>query len=150
MTFTIQDPDPHGPFAEWHEFFPSAAFVVSLVDRLVHRAEIISIEGECYRLKEARERTAQRKGQRAKKKIHPRTRPNPGYLIPQETAMPLLDIPQDWSAEQAITLCDSHERHRDTVLNQYQKELREYFQPSASRWRARRGSRCSLNRRAVQ
>jgi hypothetical protein len=39
------------PFAEWGELFPNAACVVSLVDRLVHHAEIISIEGESYRLK---------------------------------------------------------------------------------------------------
>jgi DNA replication protein DnaC len=32
------------PFAEWNEVFPNAACVVSLVDRLVHNAEIIAIE----------------------------------------------------------------------------------------------------------
>ena len=52
------------PFAEWHEVFPNAACVVSLVDRLVHNAEIISIDGGSYRLKEARERTEQRARQR--------------------------------------------------------------------------------------
>ena len=54
------------PFAEWNEVFPNAACVVSLVDRLVHRAEIIPIEGESYRLKEARERAAERKRTRKK------------------------------------------------------------------------------------
>jgi hypothetical protein len=34
----------------------SARCVVSLVDRLVHNAEIVAIEGDSYRLKEARER----------------------------------------------------------------------------------------------
>ena len=52
------------PFAEWRDVFPNAACVVSLVDRLVHNAEIVSIEGESYRLKEARERTEQRARQR--------------------------------------------------------------------------------------
>ncbi len=52
------------PFAEWHEVFPNAACVVSLIDRLVHNAEIIAIEGDSYRLKEARERTEQRARQR--------------------------------------------------------------------------------------
>ena len=56
------------PFAEWNEVFPNAACVVSLVDRLVHHAEIIPIEGESYRLKEARERTERRKRQRPKAK----------------------------------------------------------------------------------
>ncbi len=45
------------PFAEWREVFPNAACVVSLIDRLIHNAEIVAIEGESYRLKEARERT---------------------------------------------------------------------------------------------
>ena len=60
-----QHADHHQPpFAEWREVFPNAACVVSLVDRLVHNAEIIAIEGESYRLKEARERTEQRARQR--------------------------------------------------------------------------------------
>jgi len=56
------------PFAEWSEVFPNAACVVSLVDRLVHNAEVISIEGDSYRLKEARERSEQRARQRRKAK----------------------------------------------------------------------------------
>lgn len=54
-------------FAEWSEVFPNAACVVSLVDRLIHNAEVIAIEGESYRLKEARERTEQRARRRRKK-----------------------------------------------------------------------------------
>jgi DNA replication protein DnaC len=50
------------PFAEWREVFPNAACVVSLIDRLVHKADIIAIDGESYRLKEARERSQQRAG----------------------------------------------------------------------------------------
>lgn len=53
------------PFSEWGEVFPNAACVVSLIDRLVHNAEIIAIEGESYRLKEAKERREQRRQQRA-------------------------------------------------------------------------------------
>jgi len=49
------------PFAEWGQVFPNAPCVVSLIDRLIHHAEIIAIEGESYRLKEARERAEQRK-----------------------------------------------------------------------------------------
>ncbi len=56
------------PFKEWSEVFPNAACVVSLVDRLVHRSEVISIEGESYRLKEARERTEARARQRKARK----------------------------------------------------------------------------------
>jgi DNA replication protein DnaC len=49
------------PFAEWSEVFPNAACVVSIVDRLVHHSEILVIEGESYRMKEARERAAKKK-----------------------------------------------------------------------------------------
>ena len=47
-------------FADWREVFPNAACVVSLVDRLIHHAEIIAIDGKSYRLKEANERAEQR------------------------------------------------------------------------------------------
>lgn len=47
-------------FAEWREVFPSAASVVTLVDRLVHRCEIVSIKAESYRLKESKEAAAER------------------------------------------------------------------------------------------
>jgi DNA replication protein DnaC len=62
-------------FAEWGEVFPNAACVVSLVDRLVHNAEIVQIEGESYRLKEARERSEQRRKQRAARKRKTPTKP---------------------------------------------------------------------------
>jgi DNA replication protein DnaC len=57
------------PFAEWRDIFPNATCVVSLVDRLVHRSEIISLEGESYRLKEAKEESAKRKASREKIKL---------------------------------------------------------------------------------
>ena len=47
-------------FAEWRDVFPNAACVVSLIDRLVHHAEIINIDADSYRLKEANERQARR------------------------------------------------------------------------------------------
>src|SRR3990172_267149 len=52
------------PFAEWSEVFPNAACVASLVDRLVHHAEILAIDGESYRLKEANERAQKKAPQR--------------------------------------------------------------------------------------
>jgi DNA replication protein DnaC len=56
------------PIAEWREAFPNAACVVSLVDRLLHHAEIVSIEGDSWRLKEARDRAEQRTRQRREAK----------------------------------------------------------------------------------
>ena len=55
-------------FVDWREVFPSAACVVSMVDRLVHNAEVIAIEGESYRLKEAQERAEQRAQQRRQRR----------------------------------------------------------------------------------
>jgi DNA replication protein DnaC len=51
-------------FGEWGEVFPNASCVSTLVDRLLHRAEIVVLEGESYRLKEAKERAAQKAKQR--------------------------------------------------------------------------------------
>jgi len=55
-------------FADWGDVFPNAACVVSLIDRLVHHCEVIGIEGESYRLKEAQERAADATSKRKKTK----------------------------------------------------------------------------------
>jgi len=55
------------PFAEWSEVFPNATCVVTLVDRLVHRSEIVRIDGESYRLKEAKDAAAERTKKRSGK-----------------------------------------------------------------------------------
>jgi DNA replication protein DnaC len=47
-------------FGEWNQVFPNASCVGTLIDRLVHRAEILALEGKSYRLKEAEERAAQK------------------------------------------------------------------------------------------
>lgn len=54
------------PFSQWNDIFPGAACCVSLIDRLVHQSEIIVIEGESYRLKEAKEQSAKRNVARKK------------------------------------------------------------------------------------
>jgi DNA replication protein DnaC len=40
-------------FKQWDTVFPNASCAVALIDRLTHHAEIISIEGESYRKREA-------------------------------------------------------------------------------------------------
>jgi DNA replication protein DnaC len=52
-------------FTAWNEVFPNSTSVVALVDRLVHRAEVVQIVGESYRLKEAKEREEARTKRRA-------------------------------------------------------------------------------------
>lgn len=56
------------PFGEWNEVFPNAACVVSLIDRLVHHSEVIAIEGESYRMKEAKEQATKRRNRKTAKK----------------------------------------------------------------------------------
>lgn len=58
------------PFAEWNQVFPNAASVVTIIDRLVHKAEILTIDGDSYCLKEAKERAAQKA--RSRKERTPR------------------------------------------------------------------------------
>lgn len=55
-------------FGEWNQVFPNATCVVALIDRLVHRSEILAIDGDSYRLKEAKERAARRADKRAASK----------------------------------------------------------------------------------
>ncbi|MEZ6036529.1 MAG: IS21-like element helper ATPase IstB [Planctomycetota bacterium] len=52
-------------FSEWTQVFAAASCVSALVDRIVHRAEIVSIFGESFRQKEAMERAARRAKDRA-------------------------------------------------------------------------------------
>jgi len=54
-------------FSEWTEVFSNASCVSALIDRLVHRAEIVKIEGDSYREKEAHERLERRASQRKPK-----------------------------------------------------------------------------------
>jgi len=56
------------PFTEWGNIFPNTTCVVSLIDRLVHRSEIVSIEADSFRLKEAKEQALKRKERRVKNK----------------------------------------------------------------------------------
>ncbi len=53
------------PFAEWNEVFPNASSVTALIDRLLHHAEIVKIEGDSYRAKEAKQHVAEKARKRA-------------------------------------------------------------------------------------
>ncbi len=55
-------------FGEWNEVFPNSTSVVALIDRLIHRSEIVHVEGDSYRLKEAKEREHERTKRRAQSK----------------------------------------------------------------------------------
>lgn len=55
-------------FSEWKSVFPNSSSVIALIDRLIHKAEIVKIEGDSYRRKEAKERNDERKKRRSRKK----------------------------------------------------------------------------------
>jgi DNA replication protein DnaC len=44
------------PFSEWHSIFADTSMTVAAVDRLIHHANIIELEGESYRRKHAQKR----------------------------------------------------------------------------------------------
>ena len=48
-------------FSAWDTVFPNAACATALIDRLTHHAEIVAIEGESYRKREAEERKKSRR-----------------------------------------------------------------------------------------
>jgi DNA replication protein DnaC len=54
------------PFKQWDTVFPNAACAVALIDRLTHHAEIIAIEGESYRKREAEEAQKRKQDQKPK------------------------------------------------------------------------------------
>lgn len=54
-------------FSDWPTIFPGAACTTALIDRVVHHAEIIPIEGKSYRLRDATEEQTKAKRSRRKK-----------------------------------------------------------------------------------
>ena len=51
-------------YSDWGDIFPNAACVVTLVDRLVHKAETVVIKGKSYRQREALEHAEQKASER--------------------------------------------------------------------------------------
>src|SRR5437879_6262318 len=49
------------PFKEWNEQFPNATCIVTLLDRLLHHADVTAIEGDSYRMRESEQETAARR-----------------------------------------------------------------------------------------
>jgi DNA replication protein DnaC len=55
-------------YKEWGEIFPNAACVVTLVDRLVHKAETVVIKGDSFRHREAVEHAEKKASDRRTRK----------------------------------------------------------------------------------
>jgi DNA replication protein DnaC len=48
-------------FKEWNEIFPSATCIATLLDRLLHHADVTVIEGDSYRVRESEQEAAARR-----------------------------------------------------------------------------------------
>lgn len=49
------------PFREWNEVFPNATCIATLLDRLLHHADLAVLEGKSYRVRESEQETARRR-----------------------------------------------------------------------------------------
>jgi DNA replication protein DnaC len=49
------------PFKEWNEVFPNATCIATLLDRLLHHADVTVIEGESYRVRESQQEAVARR-----------------------------------------------------------------------------------------
>ena len=52
-------------FSDWPTIFPNATCATALIDRIVHHADVIAIEGESYRRREAEADKKTRRGKKA-------------------------------------------------------------------------------------
>jgi len=50
------------PFSQWPSIFPNAACATALIDRVVHHADVIAIEGDSYRRRDAETAKRSRRG----------------------------------------------------------------------------------------
>ena len=49
------------PFKEWNEVFPNATCIATLLDRLLHHADVTVLEGNSYRVRESEQEAAARR-----------------------------------------------------------------------------------------
>jgi DNA replication protein DnaC len=55
-------------FRDWPTIYPNATCATALIDRIIHHADVIDIEGQSYRLRQAESRAAAPKATSSKKK----------------------------------------------------------------------------------
>ena len=54
------------PFEDWGQVFPNAACISTMLDRLIHRSELVVLKGNSFRYHEAQERKKQQQSARRK------------------------------------------------------------------------------------
>ena len=55
-------------FKEWHTIFPTATCATALIERVIHHADVTSIKGKSYRVRESELAAGQRVASRQDKK----------------------------------------------------------------------------------
>ncbi|MBE7481393.1 MAG: ATP-binding protein [Polyangiaceae bacterium] len=53
-------------FRDWPSIFPNATCATALIDRVIHHADVIAIEGESYRAREAQQSAKARRSTKKK------------------------------------------------------------------------------------
>jgi len=48
------------PFRDWPTIFPNATCATALIDRVIHHADVVAIEGKSYRLRQAEDRSREK------------------------------------------------------------------------------------------
>jgi DNA replication protein DnaC len=48
-------------FKEWNQVFPNATCIATLLDRLLHHADVTRLEGDSYRIRESQREAATRR-----------------------------------------------------------------------------------------
>jgi phage tail protein X len=115
-------------FADWGEVFPNAACVVSLIDRLMHRAEVVRIDGESYRAKEAQEREAQRLAARSAKAAPARSRKAATHeriAVATVAASAAVVVPMHWTPEQALAVAECLQAMRQALWAAYGPQMQQ-------------------------
>jgi DNA replication protein DnaC len=51
-------------FKDWNEVFPNATCIVTMLDRLLHHADVTVIEGQSYRMRESEQETTARRSKK--------------------------------------------------------------------------------------
>ena len=116
-------------FGEWNQVFPNATCVVALVDRLLHRAEIVALEGKSYRFKEAQERAARKS--RSRTPHANRAEPH----APTQRLAARVPAPRTLHAAAAKLVAFLHEL-TDALERHYGAQIKHHYETTARAARA--------------
>ena len=101
------------PFAEWNEVFPNAACVVTLIDRLIHNAEIVTIEGD----------SLPPQGSQGARRATGAAPPAQEVMTRARTRH--IELPDHWTPKQALAAFELIELIRDEIWRLYRDDIQK-------------------------